>query len=136
MALIVEAALKRKQKLEKADMALCTTLLLEKLHAPVISDTIYVDERGRMVLRGKPVKNPDTQKAIMESCRAAQSNIALKLVHEKIEYAAAVEARKAVDPNDLLFTKAALWVLQAERKVFEDIAGAPGDSGPDDADDE
>lgn len=130
-ALAIADMLAEIERFDPEDIALCTGALLDKLRAIPLGDTIHI-EGGVMYIRGKPVKDPAVHKRIVQAAGAMQHNIARKLVAEKIEYAAAVMARNATSLYDLVFAKAALWVVQQETQVFADISGQPEDSDSDD----
>lgn len=123
MLRIVLAALKKRDRFDPEDAVLCTNALLDKLRAVSIQDTLYRDSRGRLFVRGRPVKDSSIEGAIIKAAHAVQKNIARRLVKEKVEYQAAVLARSSTSIWDLLFVKAALWFSQEEDKVYADLTG-------------
>lgn len=125
VALIMSAALKKIERFEPQDVALCTSALLDKLRAIPLQDTIHIDaDTGRMYIRGKLVKDVEVQRRIIEQAKQLRKNIVRKLVREKVEFMATdIGMRKATDLWDIVFGKAALWFAQEEDKVYAGIVG-------------
>ncbi len=133
IAKIMAALLKKIERFDPEDVALCTGALLDKLGAIRLHDTIYSDAAtGRMYIRGKLVKDVEVQKRILLHAREMRRNVVRKLVREKIEFMAAeIALHKSTSLWDIVFGKAALWALQEEDRVYEGITKLSGEVEPD-----
>lgn len=133
-ARVVVAFLKKRERFEPEDIALCTTALIDKLRMLPMQDTIYTGSEGRLIVRGKLVKNVDIHKRIIEGAKAMRNNITRKLVREKVEFEAArIGLRKATSLWDIVFAQAALWFAQQEDEVYAKLTGIAGGSEPEES---
>jgi len=104
------------------ERTLYTALLLDRLGALPLSDILYQDEAGTLLIGGRPV---DIEKArlLRNAARNALDNAALVLIREQVAYQASVlGSTKAQTPTDLLFARAALWWVQEVEKKLRLLA--------------
>lgn len=136
VARIMRAALKKIERFEPEDVALCTTSLLDKLRALPLQDTIVIEpDTGRMFVRGRLVKSADVQKKIIADAKAMRRNLARKLVREKVEFeATAIGMRRATNLWDIVFGQAALWFAQQEDELYIRIVGRVPESDGENSD--
>lgn len=127
---IVLAALEKRDKFEPEDVALCTSALMTTLRMVPLQDTIYRDGRNRLVIRGRLVKDKESEKMIINAARAMLHNVARKLVREKVEFECESLHRKAFTPFDILFANAALFFSQKEDEAYRDLVGEDGELEP------
>jgi hypothetical protein len=96
-----------------------TTALINKLSALPIDVIIRVDEQNRVLLNGEPL---DMEKTILlrEAATSALNNKALNLVQQQINFMAINHGvHQAVNNEQVLFSKAALWINQEEIKLLQ-----------------
>ena len=104
---------------------LLTAAVLERLGALPVRDKIVVDENGIFV-DGRQV-NLETAKRLKEGSVALLKNFARKFVGEQVRYMAIVKGvHENTSPEQGLFAKAALWVMQEEEKLYRAFAQDEG----------
>lgn len=130
-ALIVCAALDKRENFEPADIALCTSRLFSTLRVIPLQDTIYRDGRNQLLIRGRPVRDAAAEKKIMDAAGSLRRNLVWKLIVEKVEFECETMHRKATSFYDNLFANAALLFAQQMNKVIADLVGEDGELEPD-----
>jgi hypothetical protein len=111
------------------DRNLLTTCLLDKLAALPLRDMITTNEEGNLLVSGRQI-DIDIAKKLRESARAALNSYALNLVREQVTYESVVTGvHKALNADQILFGKAAIWCQQQEVKWLKTLAGLDGTNG-------
>ncbi len=111
----------RKTNLPLEDRSALTALLLEKVNALPINNTIVLTPHGIQV-NGRTL-DADQFISFRESCVALNDNPARKVIQEQVRYLAVVEGiHKGLSPEQILFAKTALWNMQKEQELIEEIA--------------
>lgn len=117
---VVEKTIKqlRKSNLSLEDRTALTTILLDKLQALPLNDSIIVGQNS-VIINGRPLE-VDQLMLFRDSCVALRDNMAYKVLREQIKYLAIVGGvHKAVNLEQSMFHKAALWVIDQEEKLLE-----------------
>lgn len=116
-------ALKRAD-LSLEDRNLLTGLLLERLGALPLRDTITNNEEGKLLVNGRSL---DLEGAIRlrASARAVLGSPAYKIVYEQVAYEAVnLGTSKAESAKEMIFARAALWWSQQEISFLKMLAGS------------
>ena len=111
----------RSKRLSGNDKALVTTALLDNLQAINIKDIIKIDEQG-IRINGRQL---ETEQAIQlrESVIQLQNSYARKVIREQVAYEAIkMGIHNGLNPDMILFAKAALWYDQAENQLIQSIS--------------
>lgn len=110
----------KKANLTLEDRTALTTVLLDKLQALPITNSIVVDHNG-ITINGK-ILEPDQAIMFSESCNALKDNYARKVIHEQVKYLAInMGIHNAVALDTLFFAKSSLWNLEQEEKLLAQI---------------
>lgn len=91
--------------------------ILERLHALPLSDTIYQDNNGNIIVNGRSLELEDVR-ALHSHATNALENKALTLIRQQVMYQATTIGlmSKAHSDLDLLFSRAAIWWGQQEQE--------------------
>lgn len=109
-------------RLSNEDRQLLTTAVLDRLGALPLHATITIDETGTCFVKGRPL-NLETARRLKESSTALLKNYARKLVREQVRYLAiSMGVHENLTPEQGLFAKAVLWVMQEEDKLYLSLA--------------
>lgn len=112
--------------LDNQQRQLLTTCLLDRLGALPLRAKITVDEVHRVFIDGKPL-TLETARLMHEGSRAMQNNFARRIVREQLTFMAVTKGvHENTSPEQGLFAKAALWVIQEENKLYDDFAITEG----------
>lgn len=110
----------KKMDLPAEDRSSLIELMLQKVHALPIDNTIVIVPQGIQV-RGKML-DPEQVINLRESTVALVDNTARKIVQEQLKYLAIIEGvHKGLSPDHINFSKAVLWVLEQEQLLIEKI---------------
>ncbi len=102
---------------------LLTAALLTKLGALPLHARITVDETGKMLFDGKSADIERARK-LHDSAKSMMNNFARRFVRAQIRYMAIQKGvHENVSPEQGLFAKAALWLLQEEEELYKKLAG-------------
>lgn len=106
---------------------LLTAVILDRLGALPIHAKVVIDELGGIFIDGKPL-TLEAARHVHESAKALVKNFAYKVVREQISFMAVHKGvHENVSPEQGLFAKAALWVLQEQHELylrFSQVEGA------------
>lgn len=103
-----------KSNLSLEDRNLLTVCLLDKLAALPLRDMIITNEEGKLIVNGRPLTVEACSK-LRESARAALDSYALNLIREQVAFTAITDGiNKAVNIEQMYFSKAAIWVQEQE----------------------
>lgn len=113
------------EELKKTDLTLedrtaLTTALLNKLVALPISNMIVFTPKGVMINN----RELEVEQAVnfRMSVLALKDNNARKIIHEQIKYLAInTGVHNGLNQDSIMFSKAALWCLQEEEKLLEQV---------------
>lgn len=97
------------------------TAIIEKLNYYPISDILVVDNLGSAYVKGKKL---DMEQAVIlkNGLDALQNNFADKLVDDQMTYEAIkLGIHNGNSTEAIMFSKAALWVIQERRKLLEQL---------------
>jgi hypothetical protein len=100
-----------------------TGAILDGLNAVPLRDVITFQQDGTLLIDGMEV---DYEKAIKlrESARAMRDNQARQLVRDQISVIAGTRGVVQGDtPEKLYFYRAALWAMQSEQELYNQLAG-------------
>lgn len=101
---------------------LLTGNLLQKLGALPLHARITLDETGTVIVDGKRL-NFDRAKKLQDSSQAVLRNYARGFVRSTLRSMAIhIGVHDNTSPDQGLFAKAVLWVMQEEDKLFELLA--------------
>lgn len=100
-----------------------TNAVLDKLAVIQSDDILKLDESGTLLLNGNPLEY-EQARLLRESALATLNSTARNIVRKQVEYLAVTHGiHKAETPEQMLFSKAALWYGQEEDKVLHVLAG-------------
>lgn len=94
--------------------------ILDKTQALPLSDIIYTDSEGNLIVDGRPV-DLDKMRQLKATAQAALDNPALKLIRQQVMHEAVVVGlmSKARTDLDMYFSRAAIWWgQQVESKLL------------------
>lgn len=99
------------------------TGVLQNMSALPFRDTITFDAaRGAIFVNGKQL-TPEQATLLRTSANAAQDSFALKLVHEQVRFKAVkMGVHEGLNPDMIMFAKAALWYAEEENKLLSTLA--------------
>lgn len=111
----------RSKRLEAEDRAKCLAALLDNLQAIPIRGVITFNQQGTIAINGRPLE-PEQAKLFAESARAMLDSFARKIIREQVAFQAVeMGVHQGLTPEMIVFAKAALWVMQEEQKLLEQI---------------
>ena len=102
------------------DRVVITAALIEKINALPIGNSIVLTEKG-IQINGRDL---ETEQVInfKESCIALNDNYARKIINQQLKFMAIIEGvHKGLSPEQLSFSKAALWLIEQEQALIEKI---------------
>lgn len=112
----------KKANLSLEDRTALTAVLLNKLNALPLRSSIIVTPRG-ITINGKKME-PEDMIALREGTVALRDNKARQLINEQIRFLAVkLGIHDALSMDTIMFSKAALWVIEQEDKLISDITG-------------
>lgn len=110
----------KKDNLPLEDRSALTSVLMEKIGALPVEETITISPQGIHV-NGR-LLSQDQNLSFKEGCVSLSSNQARKLIRNQIKYLAIEEGiHKGLSTESILFSKAALWLLEVEDKIIVEI---------------
>lgn len=114
----------RSVRITGEDKALVTTVLLDNIGALPFRDAITFDVQGGVYVNQKKL-NQEQMIAFRESCNALRNSFARNLIHEQIKYSAVkMGVHEGLNPEMILFAKAALWYAEQEDKMISTLMDA------------
>lgn len=100
----------KKKNLSQEDRIALTTALLDKLNALPIGDLIHFTDTS-ISINGKEL-DQEQSISFREAAVSLKDNFARRVIHEQIRYKAIdLGINKALSTDTLMFSKAAIWVL-------------------------
>lgn len=122
LATTCSVALLRLVTLSTEDRTRLTCAILDRLHALPASDIISLNEQGQFTVGGRPLTMEDARK-LRESAKYVLDSSARKIVREAVAFKAVSHGvHKANTPEEVLFSKAALWQGQQEDELYRMLA--------------
>lgn len=120
----------KNQRLTVGEMNILSTAILDSFSALPLCDIIKIDDRGSLTVNGR-VLDLEQIHLLRESARGALNNQARKIINDQILYTAFVmAANKVQTPEQLIFSRAAIWWGQQERKLLLALTGEDGEVAP------
>jgi len=118
--------LSKSAKVSQEDRMRITNTLLSTVGALPIHATFTVDESNRLLIRGVPL---DYEKAtvLRENAATVLHSQVWNLVREQVLYEAVSKGiHEALNSDQVLFAKAAIWFCEQQDKALKEIAMEPG----------
>lgn len=113
----------RQKRLSGEQKALVTSALLENLRAFPIRDIITTDVNGSLVIKGK-VLDTEQRMLFRESGAALRSSFTRRLIHDQMLFKAInIGVHQGQNTDAVVFSKAAIWVIQEENALIEKFTG-------------
>lgn len=113
----------RSKRLSGEQKAVVTSALLDNLYTFPIRDIITFDEVGGIRVKGRTL---DTEQKIRlrESASGLKNSFARRLIHEQMTFKAInMGVHQGLNPESIVFSKAALWVIQEENELIKQFTG-------------
>lgn len=105
-----------------------STLLLENFHALPFRDIITVNEKGVLLVSGRQLDIEQTI-SLRESASGALQSVALKLINDQVLFnAVSLGVHKVERPEQMMFSRAAIWWGQQQHELLKLLAGDIGTS--------
>jgi len=104
------------------------TCVLDRLHALPFRDIIRRDEQGVLLVNDKTL---DVEKSIIlkESARGALQSVALKIINDQVAFnAVTLGVHKVEKPEQMMFSRAAIWWGQQQEILLKLLASEDGTS--------
>lgn len=122
MSLVIVKLLKSK-KIEGIDKTRVITALLENIDALPIRDAVSID-KGQIFLRGKPITDIDQAQALKQGANAMIHNGTRRIAEEQILFEASkIGLHQGLTPEQIVFSKAAIWVIQQFNRIYHELDG-------------
>lgn len=113
----------RHKKLSGEQKAFVTSALLDNLTTFPIRDIISIDQAGNLTVKGTKL-DAEQKVSFRESGAALKASIARKLIHDQMIYKAInIGVHNGQSPDQITFSKAALWVIQEEDALIDMFTG-------------
>lgn len=113
----------RRSKLSDVHKNTLMSAILKNIQAIPIRDIIKFDTEGTMLINGRKLQ-PDQLISFVESCHGLKSSHARRLINEQLTYQAIkMGVYQATNTEQIMFAKAALWVIQEENALLASIVG-------------
>lgn len=111
----------KKKSLSIEERQMLTVLLLDKLGSLPLHAKIMVDKTGMVVVNGRSL-GPERSTQLREAASAMRRNAARNLVRETVLYLAIQDGTiKSINPEMMLFAKAAVWFHQQEDELYAQL---------------
>lgn len=117
----------RSKRLSGEQKSMVTAALLDNLHAFPIADIVTFDKVGNLEIKGKKL---DTEQkiAFKESGAALKNSFARRLIHDQIIFKALnIGIHNGINTDAIIFSKAALWILQEEKTLIDKFSNTDED---------
>lgn len=126
---LVLLALQYSAEFTVSDRALFTAKLLDKMRALPVRDILTTDEQGTLLVNGRSL-DPESVIRLRESARVLKESRARKLIKGHIRFLAIKEGvHKASNDEQVLFSKAALWIDEQEDYLLNLLAPEEPEEG-------
>lgn len=115
-------------RVSQEDKILLTNQLLSTVGALPLHATFTVDETGKLLIRGRPLEYEQAV-ALRESASNILNSNAWQLVKEQVLYEAISKGvHEALNTDQVLFAKAAIWFCEQQDKTLKVLAQDAGNS--------
>lgn len=112
----------RSKRLSGEDKIRVTTALLDNVRAVPIRSVIRFDTDGRLIVNDKPVSIEHIV-PFVEGCQSLRDSVQRKLIRDQILYKAnEIGLHDGLTTEMIMFAKAAIWVVQEEDRLIEELA--------------
>lgn len=117
----------RTKRLSGEQKAIVTSALLDNLHAFPLRDIIKIDDSGNLIVKGRTL-DAEQKISFRESGSALKNSFARRLIHDQITFKAInIGVHAGVNTDAIVFSKAALWILQEENQLINQFIGQDTD---------
>lgn len=118
----------RHARLSQEDRMLLTNQLLSTVGALPLHATFTVDEAGKLLMRGVPLEYEQAV-VLRESANNILHSTAWKMVREQVLYEAISKGvHEALNNDQVLFSKAAIWFQQQQENTLKVLAQDAGNA--------
>lgn len=108
-------------RLSNESRQLLTASMIDRLGALPMRARIVIDETGKCFVDGKAL-TLETAQRMRESSRSMRNNFARKFVRDQVKWMALQKGvYENMTPEQGLFAKAALWVMQEEDELYASL---------------
>jgi len=107
-------------KIKGEDKALVITALLSNIDALPIRDAITFDDEGTILIRGKKLDIEQIQ-LLKQGASLIKDNYTRKVIEEQMLSEANLIALKGVNTEQLIFAKAAIWVMMRCNELLKKL---------------
>lgn len=109
------------KRLSETNKALLTSALLNNLMAIPLTEIITFDTNGTVNIEGKTL-SLEQARAFTDSARALKDSIARRIIRDQLTFEAIkMGVHKGMTPDMILFSKAALWVMEEEERLLSTV---------------
>lgn len=113
----------RHNRLSGEQKAFVTSALLANLNAFPIRDIIKIDDSGNLIVHGRTL-DTEQRLALRESGANLKASLARQLVHDQMTFKAInLGIHNGLSTDAIIFSKAALWVIQEENALIDQFTG-------------
>lgn len=114
--------LMRNSKFSIENRVALTTVLLDKLHSIPSHDIINVDGNGRVFVNGKEIDHGKVSQ-MRQQAQDLLEHPLRQFVRDEVSFRAVkIGVHQAMDLQQVLFAKAAIWQAQQEEEIYEQLA--------------
>ncbi len=115
-------ALLKWARLSIEDRTLLTVAMIDKLKALPVSDIISLDQKGSLLIEGKPVELNQAI-SLREGARLIVNSPTYRIVQAQILYQATkLGIHEGDTPEKVFFSKVAIWWHQEQKALYESFA--------------
>lgn len=110
----------KKSKLSLEQKAQITSALLENIGALPIRDVIEFDYEGTVTVNGQPL---NMEKAVMikQGAKSLRDNFTRRIIRDQMKYNSLMLAVTGTNIEQIMFAKAANWVLLQEEELLKKL---------------
>lgn len=103
------------------DKVKVTNALLKNIGALPLRSTISFDNNQTLHINGKKL-DMEHATIFVDSCRSLKESFARQVIREQVKFLAIeIGVHQALNSEQVMFSKAALWVIQEEDKIINSI---------------
>lgn len=112
----------KKKNLSEKNRAKILGALLDNIGALPLRGTLRFDENGTISINGKEL-TVEQAVILRESVVSLKSSFARQVINEQLRFLAIeLGVHQGVTLERIIFSKAALWILEEEKKILDHIA--------------
>lgn len=112
----------RNQKVDHEDRLLILNNLIDQTGFFPISDILKQAPDGRLIIKGKTL-GVDEIVQLQTSADALKDNLARKIISDQMRFEAVkLGVHQSTNTEMLVFAKAALWILEEQEKLIDNLS--------------